>query len=115
MRYRRDIAVVGGAVGGLAAATAFRRLGHDVTLFERQRYDEKRVNCGEAMTAASKIPLEKTAENGFLNRVPSFEISVRRGAGIVGGGRFPARDAYITTEIRSSAGGRSGWKTTASN
>ncbi|MCO8244348.1 MULTISPECIES: NAD(P)/FAD-dependent oxidoreductase [unclassified Haladaptatus] len=96
MRYRRDIAVVGGAVGGLAAATAFRRLGHDVTLFERQCYDEKRVNCGEAMTAASKIPLEKTAENGFLNRVPSFEVAVRSGTETVGGGRFSARDAYIT-------------------
>ncbi len=96
MRRRKNIAVVGGAVGGLSTATAFRRLGDDVILYERQRYDEKRVNCGEAMTSASDIPLEKTVENGFLNPVPSFEVAVRRGRNIVGGGRFPASDAYIT-------------------
>lgn len=96
MRSRRRIAVIGGAVGGLAAATVFHRLGDDVTLYERQRYDEKRVNCGEAMTAASEIPLEKTAENGFLNRVPSFQVAVRGDEGVIGSGRFPAADAYIT-------------------
>jgi digeranylgeranylglycerophospholipid reductase len=96
MQSRRTIAVIGGAVGGLAAATAFHRLGDDVTLYERQRYDEKRVNCGEAMTAASEIPLEKTAENGFLNRVPSFEVAVRGDEDVIGSGRFPAADAYIT-------------------
>lgn len=100
MRGRRAIAVVGGAVGGLAAATEFARLGDDVTLIERQRYDEKRVNCGEAMTAASEIPLKKTAENGFLNPVPSFEVAVRQGDEVVGSGRFPARDAYITDRNR---------------
>lgn len=96
MRRRRSIAVVGGAVGGLAAATELRRLGDDVTLYERQRYDEKRVNCGEAMTATSGIPLEKTAENGFLNPVPSFRVAVRGDETVIGGGTFPARDAYIS-------------------
>ncbi|MFH5797900.1 NAD(P)/FAD-dependent oxidoreductase [Haladaptatus sp. CMAA 1911] len=96
MRSRRRIAVIGGAVGGLAAATAFHRLGDDVTLYERQRYDEKRVNCGEAMTSASEIPLKKTAENGFLNRVPSFHVAVRGDENVIGSGTFPAADAYIT-------------------
>jgi digeranylgeranylglycerophospholipid reductase len=96
MQRRRRIAVIGGAVGGLAAATAFHRLGDDVTLYERQRYDEKRVNCGEAMTAASEIPLKKTAKNGFLNRVPTFQVAVRGDGSVIGNGRFPATDAYIT-------------------
>ncbi|WP_435186252.1 NAD(P)/FAD-dependent oxidoreductase [Halobellus sp. EA9] len=74
----RSIAVVGGAVAGLAAAD---RLAADatVTLFERQSYDEKRVNCGEAINDAPLIPLEKTPENGFLNDVDGFELRIFRG------------------------------------
>ena len=49
----RTAAVVGGAMGGLAAAHALGVLGYDTTLYERQTYDRKRVNCGEAMTDAS--------------------------------------------------------------
>ena len=37
------VAVLGGSVGGLAAAERFRSFA-DVTLFERQAYAEKRVN-----------------------------------------------------------------------
>jgi digeranylgeranylglycerophospholipid reductase len=35
-----------------------------VTLFERQSYEEKRVNCGEAVNDATLIPLEKTRATG---------------------------------------------------
>ncbi|MFB6090844.1 MAG: NAD(P)/FAD-dependent oxidoreductase, partial [Halobellus sp.] len=73
----QSIAVVGGAVAGLAAADRLAA-DADVTLFERQPYDEKRVNCGEAVTDASLIPLEKTPENGFLNDVDGFELHVFR-------------------------------------
>ena len=54
-RSGRSTAVLGGAMGGLAAAHALHQLGYTVTLYERQSYADKRVNCGEAMTAASTM------------------------------------------------------------
>lgn len=33
-----DIAIVGGGIGGLAAATSLRRAGHKVTIYERADY-----------------------------------------------------------------------------
>ena len=76
-----DAAVIGGAVSGLAAAqelTETERI-DSVTVFERQSYDEKRVNCGEAINDAPLIPLEKTPENGFLNDVDGFQLRVYDG------------------------------------
>ena len=94
------VAVVGGAMAGLAAADGFSNAGYEVELYERQSYAEKRVNCGEAMTAVSAIPLEPTAENGFLNSLPAMEIEVYDGIDTdrhcTGRGEFPAADAYIT-------------------
>jgi digeranylgeranylglycerophospholipid reductase len=72
-----DVAVIGGGVGGLAAAERFRSFA-DVTLFERQRYGEKRVNCGEAINDAGLVPLAKTPENGFHNRIEAFDIEIYR-------------------------------------
>ncbi|WP_433633563.1 NAD(P)/FAD-dependent oxidoreductase [Halomicrococcus sp. NG-SE-24] len=72
---RPAVAVLGGAVAGLAAAERFREFA-DVTLFERQSYDDKRVNCGEAINEASLVPLEETAENGFLDRVKQFNLEI---------------------------------------
>jgi digeranylgeranylglycerophospholipid reductase len=69
------VAVLGGSVGGLAAAERFRSFA-DVTLFERQRYDDKRVNCGEAINDAPLVPLDKTPENGFLNRAEGFDVEI---------------------------------------
>jgi|AntDeeMetagen285_2_1112576.scaffolds.fasta_scaffold01547_3 digeranylgeranylglycerophospholipid reductase len=96
----RSVAVVGGSMAGLAAAYAFDVLDWDVTLFERQSYDGKRVNCGEAMTDVTTIPLEKTAENGFVNDTPTFEVQVFTGETddryLAGTGRFPASRAYVT-------------------
>ena len=87
-------------MAGLAAAEGFQRAGFDVDLYERQMYNEKRVNCGEAMTAVSAIPLEKTAENGFINPLPEMEVEVYDGVEsdrqYTGRGRFTASDAYIT-------------------
>jgi digeranylgeranylglycerophospholipid reductase len=74
-RSRQTAAVLGGAVAGLAAAERFSTFA-DVTLFERQPYAEKRVNCGEAINEASVVPLAKTPENGFLNRVEGFDVHV---------------------------------------
>ncbi|MFB6154317.1 MAG: NAD(P)/FAD-dependent oxidoreductase, partial [Haloferacaceae archaeon] len=74
---RPSVAVLGGAVAGLAAAERFRSFA-DVHLFERQRYGEKRVNCGEAMNEASLVPLAKTPENGFVNPVSGFDVEFYR-------------------------------------
>jgi digeranylgeranylglycerophospholipid reductase len=96
----RTAAVVGGAMGGLAAAHALGVLGYDTTLYERQTYDRKRVNCGEAMTDASAIPLAKTPENGFPNHTPEFEVRVYTGdtgdRRLAGTGVFPSEHGYIT-------------------
>ena len=72
---RPRIAVLGGAVAGLAAAERCRSFA-DVDLFERQSYDDKRVNCGEAINDVTLVPLAKTPENGFVNRVDGFDIEV---------------------------------------
>ena len=87
-------------MAGLAAAEGFFDAGYEVELYERQSYAEKRVNCGEAMTAVSAIPLEPTAGNGFLNSLPAMEIEVydgiEPGRHCTGHGEFTAADAYIT-------------------
>jgi digeranylgeranylglycerophospholipid reductase len=70
-----DVAVVGGAVAGLAAADRLAEFA-EVTLFERQSYDDKRVNCGEAINDATLVPLAKTRENGFLNDLDGFDLYV---------------------------------------
>ena len=57
----QSVAIVGGAVAGLAAAERFREFA-DVTLFERQPYENRRVNCGEAINDTTLIPLDKTTE-----------------------------------------------------
>ncbi|ADQ66720.1 flavin-dependent dehydrogenase [Halogeometricum borinquense DSM 11551] len=92
--------VVGGAMAGLAAAHALRALDWEVVLYERQSYAEKRVNCGEAMTGADAIPLPKTAEYGFANKPPAFEVDVFTGdtgsRTLAGKGVFPSTDAYVT-------------------
>lgn len=67
--------MIGGAVAGLAAAERLREFA-DVTLFERQTYDDKRVNCGEAINDARLVPLESTPANGFRNRVDGFDVSI---------------------------------------
>lgn len=76
-----DAAVIGGAVSGLAAAHGLSDVDEvgDITVFERQEYDEKRVNCGEAINDTSLVPLEKTPENGFVNDVDGFQLRVYSG------------------------------------
>ncbi|MFC7074734.1 NAD(P)/FAD-dependent oxidoreductase [Halovenus rubra] len=74
-------AIIGGAVSGLAAATNIHALPQfsDVVVFERQQYDDKRVNCGEAINDTTLVPLEKTPENGFVNDIDGFELRVYDG------------------------------------
>lgn len=100
MSQASTVAVLGGSMAGLAAAEGFQRAGFAVELYERQAYEEKRVNCGEAMTAASAIPLEKTTENGFINPLPKMEVEVYDGDDsdrrCTGRGEFTASNAYIT-------------------
>lgn len=72
---RPRIAVLGGAVAGLAATEQLREFA-EIDLYERQSYDEKRVNCGEGITEASLVPLAKTPENGFINRVDGFDVEI---------------------------------------
>jgi digeranylgeranylglycerophospholipid reductase len=93
-----SIAVVGGAVAGLAAAERLRHLG-DVTLFERQSYADKRVNCGEAINDATLIPLEKTRENGFLNDVAGFTLHVFRATS-----RRPGEGPLASATLRCEPG-----------
>jgi digeranylgeranylglycerophospholipid reductase len=87
-------------MAGLAAAHALNKLEYDVELYERQPYETKRVNCGEAMTVASTIPLEKTPENGFVNHTPAFEVQVYTGTDaprrLAGKGTFSSGDGYVT-------------------
>lgn len=68
-------------MSGLAAADALDRLEAigEVRVFERQRYDDKRVDCGEAINDATLVPLEKTPENGFVNDVEGFQLRVYGG------------------------------------
>lgn len=72
---RPSVHVVGGAVAGLAAAERLSEFA-DVTLTERQPYDEKRVNCGEAINDAPLVPLDATPENGFVNDVEGFTLEI---------------------------------------
>ncbi|MFC6717162.1 NAD(P)/FAD-dependent oxidoreductase [Natrialbaceae archaeon GCM10025810] len=100
MTQNSTVAVIGGAMAGLAAAEGFHDSGFDVDLYERQSYTNKRVNCGEAMTAVSSIPLEPTEENGSLNQLPAMEVEVydkaSSGRRCTGRGEFTARNTYIT-------------------
>ena len=97
----RTVAVLGGAVGGLAAAERLRAFG-DVTLYERESYADKRVNCGEAVNEAGLVPLEKSPVNGFLNRVEGFDLDIHadteRGpdAAPLTRSRVDVEDGYIT-------------------
>lgn len=76
-----DVAIIGGSVSGLAAADGFDRLDAvgDVTVFERQKYDDKRVDCGEAINDSTLVPLEKTPKNGFVNDIEGFQLRVFSG------------------------------------
>lgn len=78
---RHNVAILGGAVSGLAAATKLKEVGRidEIRVFERQEYDDKRVNCGEAINDSTLIPLKKTKENGFLNNVDGFQLRVYSG------------------------------------
>ena len=106
----QNVAVVGGGVSGLAAAEALNRLAKigTVQLFERQEYDDKRVNCGEAINDASLIPLKKTAANGFTNNIDGVELQVYANsscsAELLQTSRFPCGPGYIcerdTVEMR---------------
>lgn len=40
-----------------------------VDLYERQRYDDKRLNCGEAINEGGLIPLPKIPSGGPSGRV----------------------------------------------
>ncbi|MFC6720176.1 NAD(P)/FAD-dependent oxidoreductase [Halobacteriaceae archaeon SHR40] len=78
---QQDVAILGGAVSGLAAATKMNELDQidEIRIFERQEYDKKRVDCGEAINDSTLIPLAKTEENGFLNDVDGFQLRVYTG------------------------------------
>ena len=90
----RSAAVVGGAMAGLGAAHALSRAGYDVALYERQSYGGKRVNCGEAITDASLIPVEKTPENGFQCSTSAFEVRVRDDSEATSA-YFPSARGYV--------------------
>lgn len=78
---KTKVAILGGAVSGLAAAEKLNSLeiADEIRVFERQEYDEKRVDCGEAINDCTLVPIEKTPENGFLNNVKGFQLRVYSG------------------------------------
>lgn len=95
---RPDIAVVGGAVAGLAAAERLRDFA-DVTLFERQPYTDKRVNCGEAVNDADLVPLAKTPQNGFVNDIDGFQLRIYESTD-----RPPGSDPITSVELECEPG-----------
>ena len=101
MSYGQDVAILGGAVSGLAAATRLNKIRQvdEIKIFERQDYDEKRVNCGEAINDSRLIPLEKTEENGFLNNVDGFQLRVYSGTD-----RSPSSQPLGTSNLQCEAG-----------
>lgn len=94
-------AIIGGSVAGLAAATGLIRTANfdRVTVYERQEYDEKRVDCGEAINDATLVPLEKTPENGFVNDVDGFQLRVYEGTDRPSGAR-----PLATSNVRCEPG-----------
>ncbi|EMA32875.1 FAD-dependent oxidoreductase [Haloarcula japonica DSM 6131] len=78
---KQDVAIIGGSVSGLGAAEKLVDLEktNEVRVFERQEYDEKRVDCGEAINDATLVPLKKNPSNGFLNNVTGFQLRVYTG------------------------------------
>lgn len=81
METTLDVAVLGGAVSGLAAAHALQNADRidSICVFERQEYDSKRVDCGEAINDTSLVPLETSEANGFVNDVDGFQLRVYSG------------------------------------
>jgi digeranylgeranylglycerophospholipid reductase len=57
------------------AAERFRAFA-TVELQEHQRYDEKRVNCGEAINEVGLVPRPKTLECGCHTRVEGFDVEI---------------------------------------
>ncbi|CCQ36684.1 probable FAD-dependent oxidoreductase [Natronomonas moolapensis 8.8.11] len=96
-----DVAIIGGSVSGLAAADNFVDLKkiNEVRVFERQEYDDKRVDCGEAINDATLVPLEKNPSNGFLNNVTGFQLRVYTGTD-----RSSAEEPLGVSNLRCDAG-----------
>jgi len=97
----KTVAILGGAVSGLGAAEKFNSLDlvDEVRVFERQEYDDKRVDCGEAINDATLVPLEKSPENGFLNNVEGFQLRVYSGLD-----RQPTENPLGTSNLNCEAG-----------
>ncbi len=74
-------AVIGGSVSGLAIADRLSKsdLFDEIIIYERQTYDDKRVDCGEAINDSTLVPLKKTPENGFVNDIDGFQLQVFSG------------------------------------
>lgn len=98
---KTDVAILGGAVSGLAAAEKFvdLEITDEIRVFERQEYDEKRVDCGEAINDCTLIPIEKTPENGFLNNVNGFQLRVHSGTD-----RSPEEHPLGVSDLNCEAG-----------
>ncbi len=98
-----NAAIIGGSVSGLAAAHKLNQsqIFGQITIFERQKYENKRVDCGEAINDTKLVPLEKTRENGFVNNLEGYELRVYSGldrdpnGAPIGKSKLPCDPGYI--------------------
>lgn len=88
--------VVGGSVGGLAAASAFLGRGHDVHVWEEHRDPGVFEACGEAWTEPWLCPLPKDPEHGFAGRLRGFRLHAWPAPGEHVEATVPVREAYIS-------------------
>jgi digeranylgeranylglycerophospholipid reductase len=90
------VEILGGSVGGLAAASAFLRRGWDVTVREEHRDPGTFEACGEAWTEPDLCPLPKDAAHGFVQRLEAFALHAWPAPGEHVVARFPVREAYMS-------------------
>ncbi|WP_233234886.1 NAD(P)/FAD-dependent oxidoreductase [Bordetella sp. LUAb4] len=84
---RHEIVVIGAGPAGAIAATLLQRRGHQVTVFERQRFP--RFSIGESLLAHC---LEFVEEAGMMEAVRAAGFQEKNGAAFACGDRYTAFD-----------------------
>ncbi|OWT77583.1 FAD-dependent oxidoreductase [Achromobacter sp. HZ28] len=87
MQERHEIVVIGAGPAGAIAAALLQRRGHQVTIFERQRFP--RFSIGESLLAHC---LEFVEEAGMMDAVRAAGFQEKNGAAFACGDRYSAFD-----------------------